>query len=187
VLKSDADTRKSWAKDFEFVYTIVLGHNSVRMEMDVRNDSPDVPLEFTGCLHSYWRCQSSEKCAVQGLKGGKFDAGIGTEFRGDAIEGRAAVPFEDAKETQLLYGDAGDAVTLVEEEKDGAVRRLRLTKTNMPDWVLWNTGAENGSGIKDFKEGEYKTHVCIEPCIASRPIRVAPGSSWIGAHEARLL
>merc|ERR1712193_340771 len=150
--------------------------------LEVCNNN-DSPLEFTGCLHSYWRCSSSEKCAVQGLKGAKFDTGIGSSFRGDAVEERDSVPFVDAKETQLLYGDAGDAVTLIEDGK----RRLRLTKSNVPDWVLWNTGAENGSGIKDLKEGEYKKYVCVEPGFASRPIKVAPGASWIASHEARLL
>lgn len=182
VLKSDQETRKSWAKDFEFVYTISLGKGSVRMEMDVRNDN-DTPLEFTGCLHSYWRCDSSEKCSVQGLQGCKFDKGIGSSFREDATESRPSVQFVDAKETQLLFGGAGDAVTLLEN----GTPRLRLTKSNMPDWVLWNTGAENGSGLKDLKEGEYKKYVCIEPCFASRPVRVAPGSSWIASHEARVL
>jgi glucose-6-phosphate 1-epimerase len=182
VLKSDDETRKCWAKDFEFAYTISLGNNSVRMEMEVRNDNSD-SLEFTGCLHSYWTCSSSEKCAVEGLKGIKFDTGIGSNFRGDAVEDRSCVPFVDAKETQLLYGEAGDAVTLIEDGK----RRLRLTKCNLPDWILWNTGEENGSGIKDLKEGEYKKYVCVEPGFASRPIRVAPGSSWIASHEARLL
>merc|ERR1719335_1482917 len=182
VLKADDETRKSWAKDFEFVYTVSLGSKSVRMEMEVCNNNSS-PLEFTGCLHSYWRCSSSEKCAVEGLKGTKFDTGIGNCFRGDAVEERSSVQFTDAKETQLLYGDAGDAVTLIEDGK----RRLRLTKSNLPDWVLWNTGAENGSGIKDLKEGEYKKYVCVEPGFASRPIQVAPGASWIGSHEARLL
>lgn len=152
------------------------------MEMDVQNNN-DVPLEFTGCLHSYWRCISSERCSVKGLKGSKFDTGIGSSFRGDADETRSAVPFADATETQLLYGDAGDVVTLVEGDRP----RLRLTKSNMPDWVLWNTGAENGSGIKDLEEGEYKNYVCIEPAFASRPVRVAPGASWIASHEARVL
>merc|ERR1712139_622544 len=182
VLKSDDETHKSWDKDFEFVYTVSLGSGSVRMEMEVRNDNSS-PLEFTGCLHSYWRCKSMEQCAVEGLKGTKFDTGIGNCFRGDAVEERDSVPFVDAKETQLLYCDAGDAVTLTEDGK----KRLRLTKSNVPDWVLWNTGAENGSGIKDLKEGEYKKYVCVEPGFASRPVTVAPGDSWIASHEARLL
>jgi D-hexose-6-phosphate mutarotase len=182
VLHSDDETRKSWDKEFEFVYTVSLGKDSVRMEMEVRNRNSS-PLEFTGCLHSYWRCNSLEKCAVEGLHGAKFDKGIGNTFRGDSVEDRSSVPFVDATETQLLYSDAGDAVTLVEDGK----RRLRLTKCNLPDWVLWNTGAENGSGIKDLKEGEYKKYVCVEPGFASRPIKVAPGATWIASHEARLL
>merc|ERR1711998_129930 len=160
LLKSDDETRKSWNKDFEFVYTVSVGNNSVRMEMEVRNDTSS-PLEFTGCLHSYWRCNSMEQCAVEGLKGIKFDTGIGNCFR----------------------ADAGDDVTLTENGS----RRLRLTKSNLPDWVVWNTGAENGSGIKDLKEGEYKRYVCVEPGFASRPVKVGAGATWIASHEARLL
>jgi len=182
LLKSDDETRKSWAKDFEFVYTVSLGSSSVRMEMEVHNETSS-PLEFTGCLHSYWKCSSVEKCAVEGLKGARFDTGIGSSFCGDAVEERSAVQFTDAKQTQLYYGDAGDAVTLIEDGK----RRLRLTKSNLPDWILWNTGAENGSNIKDLKEGEYKKYVCVEPGFASKPSKVAPGATWIASHEARLL
>merc|ERR1712232_1148084 len=89
VLKADVETLKDWAKDFEFIYTISLSADSVRMEMEVIN-SNSTPLEFTGCLHSYWRCGSSENCAVEGLKGGKFDTGIGSCFRGDSVEDRSA-------------------------------------------------------------------------------------------------
>lgn len=71
--------------------------------------------------------------------------------------------------------------------KENGRKRLKLTKSNMPDWILWNTGAENGSGIKDFKKDEYKNYVCIEPGFATRPISVAPGASWIGSHEARVV
>jgi len=182
VFKSDDETRKLWAKDFEFVYTVSLGSNSVRMVMEVQNDSSG-PLEFTGCLHPYWQCNSSEKIVVEGLKGAKYDTSVGNNFRGDAIEERSSVPFVDAKQTQLIYADAGDAVTLIDDGK----KRLRLTKSNMPDWVLWNTGAENGSNIKDLKEGEYKKYVCVEPTFASRPVSVASGATWIASHEARLL
>jgi len=182
LLSSDEDTLARWPRNFQFFYTVSIGSCSVRMEMEVKNND-ESPLEFTGCLHSYWRCNSSEKCAVEGLRGCKFDRGIGDSFRGDAVEEQALVQFVDAKETQLLYADAGDAVTLVEDGRP----RLRITKSNVPDWVLWNTGAENGSGLKDLREGEYKTYVCVEPTFASKPVRVAPGAVWIASHEARVL
>lgn len=181
-LSSDEETRARWPHTFQCLYTVSVGSGSVRMEMEVQNGD-ETPLEFTGCLHSYWRCASSERCSVEGLRGARYDRGIGDSFRGDAVEDRASVPFTDAKETQLLYADAGDAVTLVEDGRP----RLRITKSNVSDWVIWNTGAENGSGLKDLREGEYKTYVCIEPTFASRPVRVAPGASWVASHEARVL
>jgi len=182
LLTADENTLARWPRNFQFFYTVSIGSGSVRMEMEVRNND-ETPLEFTGCLHSYWRCASSERCSVEGLRGCQFDRGIGDSFRGDAVEEQTAVPFTDEKETQLLYADAGDAVTLVEDGRP----RLRITKSNVPDWVLWNTGAENGSGLKDLRDGEYKTYVCIEPTFASKPVRVAPASVWIASHEARVL
>jgi D-hexose-6-phosphate mutarotase len=171
-----------WAADFEFKYTVSLGKNSMQIVLEVTNNG-DEPIEFTGCLHTYYKCDAVDQCAVQGLRGGKIDVGIGDCFRGDKTEERPAVPFMDEKETQLMFGNASDRVILTEAGK----ARLRLTKSNMPDWVLWNTGAENGSGIKDLAEGEYRKYVCVEPAFASKPIHVAPGSVWVASHEAQLL
>lgn len=101
------------------------------------------------------------------------------------MEERAAVTFSDEKETQLLYTNTSDVITMVEE----GGRRLRLTKSNMPDWVLWNTGAENGSNIKDLDmaNNEYQRYVCVEPGFTSKPIHVAPGSTWVASHETEAL
>merc|ERR1712048_680219 len=139
------------------------------MSLEVANTG-EKPIEFTGCLHTYYKCDAADQCAVQGLCGSKLDIGIGDHFRGDKTEERRTVPFMDEKETQLMFGNASDRVILTEAGRN----RLRLTKINMPDWVLWNTGAENGSGIKDLADGEYKQYVCVEPGFASRPVRVAP-------------
>ena len=43
------------------------------------------PLEFTCCLHTYFRVGDAEACAVSGLKGSRRDTGIGSEFRGDTV------------------------------------------------------------------------------------------------------
>jgi len=181
-LVSDAETLASWPCAFEFLFTITLGARSLRMSLEVANNGEE-PMEFTGCLHTYWRCGAVGQCAVEGLKGAEFDTGIGNAFRGDATEKRASVPFVDEKQTQLFYARASDAITIMEAGR----RRLRLTKSNMPDWVLWNTGAENGSNIKDLAAGEYKGYVCVEPTFASSPIRVAPGGVWVASHEAQVL
>jgi glucose-6-phosphate 1-epimerase len=175
--------RRAWPAEFELLYTVSLGSGSLRMTMEVANRG-DKPLEFTGCLHTYWKCQSSQKCTVHGLHGEKLDLRIGDKFRGDTTEDREFLQFTDHEETQLMYGGAkNDAIVIKEDGRE----RLRLTKSNMPDWILWNTGAENGSGIKDLDEGEYKKYICVEPGFASSPVHVAPGATWVGTHEAQLL
>lgn len=181
IMTPNEDTAK-WSADFEFRYSVSLGKNLMRIGLEVTNNG-DEPIEFTGCLHTYFKCDAVDQCAVEGLRGGKIDIGIGDTFRGDKTEERPAVPFTDEKETQLMFGQAGDRVTLTEAGRS----RLRLTKSNMPDWVLWNTGGENGSGIKNLAEGEYRKYVCVEPAFASQPIHVAPGSVWVASHEVQLL
>jgi len=178
----DAETKAKWPMDYEFTFTVALGSSSLRMIMEVTNKGK-APLEFTGCLHTYFGCDRSDTCAVEGLKGGKYDKSIGDCFRGDAVEERDAVPFTDEKETQLMYGNATDTVFVTKAGK----RKLRLTKSNMPDWIVWNTGGENGSGIKDLAELEYRKYICVEPGFASSPIRVAPGAAWVGSHEVKAL
>jgi len=181
VMTPNEDSAK-WSADFEFKYIVSLGKNSLHIGLEVTNNGHE-PIEFTGCLHTYFKCDAVDQCAVHGLRGSKIDVGIGNCFRGDKTEERPAVPFTDEKETQLMFGSASDRVVLTEDGKD----RLRLTKSNMPDWVLWNTGAENGSGIKNLAPGEYRKYVCVEPGFASQPIHVAPGSVWVGSHEVQLL
>lgn len=178
----DAEMLKKWPSDFEFVYTVSLGAKSMSLKMEVTNRGSE-KLEFTGCLHTYFRCEACTDCTVEGLKGELVDVGIGDVFRGAETEKREQVTFDGKSEIQLLYGGTADAIVL----KDGASRRLRLTKMNMPDWVIWNIGDDNAHTLKDLGPGEQRKYVCVEPGFATVPQRVAPGATWCGTHEIRAL
>lgn len=174
-----SDALAQWApQGCEARYTVRLGATSLGMHLEVQAGA--APVEFTGCLHTYWRCEP-EKTTVQGLAGAGADDGIGNTFRGDRTETRAEVPF--VGETEQMYGRASDAVTIVE----GGRPKLRLTKSNWPDWVLWNIGAEKAGSIADLGDGEVAHYVCVEPCAATSPQRVEPGQVWVGMHEAVVL
>mmetsp|Transcript_109416 Transcript_109416/g.274072 ORF Transcript_109416/g.274072 Transcript_109416/m.274072 type:complete len:347 (-) Transcript_109416:213-1253(-) len=174
----DAEMLKKWPSEFEFVYRVSLGAKSISLKMEVTNTGPQ-PLEFTGCLHTYFRCEACTDCTVEGLKGETVDVGIGDFYRGAETEKREQVTFDGKSEIQLLYGGTADAIVL----KDGGHRRLRLTKMNMPDWVLWNIGDDNAHTLKDLTPGEQRKYVCVEPGFATVPQRVAPGATWCGMHE----
>merc|ERR1712107_697564 len=122
--------------------------------------------EFTGCLHTYFRCEACTDCSVEGLKGEKVDVGIGNFFRGTESEKREQVTFDGKSEIQLLYGGTADAIVL----KDGSSRRLRLTKMNMPDWVIWNIGDDNAYTLKDGGRHFVRGFVHAQGCpILQRP------------------
>jgi len=181
-LTPDAEMLKKWPHEFEFIYTVSLGAKSMSLKMEVTNTGSK-PLEFTGCLHTYFKCESCTECTVEGLKGEKVDMGIGDSFRGTETEQREEVTFDGKSEIQLLYGGTADAIVL----KDGSRRRLRLTKMNMPDWVIWNIGDDNAHTLKDLGSGEQRKYVCVEPGFATVPQRVAAGATWCGMHEVRAL
>jgi len=182
VLNCDEETRSQWPKRWEFIYTVSLSTGSLKMQLEIENRSPS-PIEFTGCLHTYWACGASDQCAVEGLQATKFDTGIGNIFRAERTEDRKAVPFADQELTELMYAGGSDAIVLTE----GGKQRLRLTKSNMPDWVLWNVGGKQAGGVKDLGSGEHKKFICVEPAFASTPVRVAPGATWVAWHEAQAL
>eukprot|EP00418_Pyrodinium_bahamense_P005127 CAMPEP_0179020188 /NCGR_PEP_ID=MMETSP0796-20121207/5253_1 /TAXON_ID=73915 /ORGANISM="Pyrodinium bahamense, Strain pbaha01" /LENGTH=580 /DNA_ID=CAMNT_0020715995 /DNA_START=84 /DNA_END=1826 /DNA_ORIENTATION=+ len=181
-LTSDAETLKKWPAEFEFIYTVSLAAKSMILKMEVTNIGKE-GFEFTGCLHTYFRCEACTDCAVEGLKGEKVDIGIGDLFRGTEVEHLDQVTFDGTSEIQRLYGGTADAITL----KDGGRKRFRLLKMNMPDWVLWNIGDANKCTLKDLGDGEQRKYVCVEPGFATVPQRVAAGSTWCGLHEVRAL
>mmetsp|Transcript_7216 Transcript_7216/g.7846 ORF Transcript_7216/g.7846 Transcript_7216/m.7846 type:complete len:287 (+) Transcript_7216:90-950(+) len=179
----DDDMLKKWPGQWEVLYTVSLRARSLSLKMEVVNKGEEA-LEFTGCLHTYFRCKACEECSVQGLKGEKYDSPIGDSFSGAKVEDRASVPICDGKtQMQLLYGSAGDAIVLSEAGQP----RISLTKSGMPDWVIWNIGDDDVHTLKDMGEGEQRHYVCVEPGFATVPVEVAPGRTWCGVHEMRAL
>jgi len=181
-LTPDAEMLKKWPFEFEFIYTVTLGAKTLSIKLEVRN-AGSMAMEFTGCLHTYFRCDSCTDCVLEGLKGEKVDLGIGNVFRGTETEARDLVTFDGKKAVESLYGGAGDAIVL----KDAGRSRLRLTKMNMPDWVVWNIGDDDAHTLKDLGSGEQRKYVCVEPGFATIPQRVAPGATWCGMHEIKAL
>jgi glucose-6-phosphate 1-epimerase len=180
----DDDMLKKWPGKWEVLYTIALQARSLSLKMDVINKADEGALEFTGCLHTYFRCQACDQCSVEGLKGETYDSPIGDTFSGTKVENRESVNICDGKtQMQLLYGNAGDAIVLSEAGKP----RIRLTKSGMPDWVIWNIGDDDVHTLKDMGEGEQRSYVCVEPGFATVPVKVPPGRTWCGVHEMKAL
>ena len=182
-LAPDAAMKARWSADFKFSYTVsIQGSSSLRIVTEVANLSETEPLEFTGCLHTYWACENAGSCVVEGLKGAAVDVGIGATFRGTEAEARDPVPIAGETLTEALYGGCTDACVLREGD-----RRLRLTKSGWPDWVVWNVGGEKAPSMGDLGEEEYKHFVCIEPTAATKVPVVPPGGTWVAYHEAERL
>lgn len=65
----------------------------------------------------------------------------------------------------------------------GANRTVMLTKSGLPDAVVWNPWIAKAKSTGDFGDEEYKEMLCVEPAIAaSGPITVKAGQSWCGSQ-----
>lgn len=65
----------------------------------------------------------------------------------------------------------------------GVNRTVFLTKSGLPDAVVWNPWIAKAKATGDFGDEEYKEMLCVEPAVAaSGPITVKAGQSWCGSQ-----
>ena len=55
-------------------------------------------------------------------------------------------------------------------------RRIRLTKANSLNTVVWNPWHEKASEMKDLGDGEWEQFLCVEACnILDAAVSLKPG------------
>ena len=107
LVADDAMKAKWHGTDFRLVYKVSITGASLRIVLEVTNQSATEKLEcvlyktdnfpiknddfvlthvdfitkrFTGCLHTYWLVNNAADCTVTGLKGANVDVGIGAVY-----------------------------------------------------------------------------------------------------------
>ena len=63
---------------------------------------------------------------------------------------------------------------------------MKLTKSGMEDWVVWNP-YETAAKMGDMHENGYQEFVCIEATQTTNRISVDPGKSWDASHSMEIL
>ena len=64
--------RSVWDHHFTLNYTITLTEKQLKLEVEVINNNPDNPLDFTMALHTYIKVEGVEKAVVTGLEGTNY-------------------------------------------------------------------------------------------------------------------
>jgi glucose-6-phosphate 1-epimerase len=194
----DVPTKWNFAHCFTLKLTIELTLNSLSMTFTVENRGTS-PLPFTGCLHTYLRTANSACCRVEGLSGLSFVDKVDGYVTKPQTEPALDIAKEMAAGTRLnggkyfvdrIYSKAGRAgdstLRLVDESSTAEEARVTsvVQSASWPEWVVFNPWVEGKRGDKgpDFDDDGYKYMVCLEPAVATEPVTVLPGKSWVGSQ-----
>lgn len=167
VLRDTPETRLSaWPHAFELALTISLSPdgNTLSLAVDVRNMQKE-PFTFTFALHSYFTCDS-ESVTLSEYDGLRYFDSVD-----DGKEKAQSGNVSFAKEVDRVYIATPDVLTIPQSP-------LTLTKSNMPEAVVWNPFKEKAVSLSDLPDDGWKNFICIEPARVKVPAQVLPNESW---------
>ncbi len=155
--------------DTEFIVTVA---DQLTMELVTTNRSPDRPLEFESCLHTYFAVGDIAQVSLAGLQGTPYlDHAAGAD--GARRVGEDS-PLRIAKETNQVYVDTTSAV----EIHDEALRRaIRVEKFNSCSTVVWNPWTTQKLP-DDFDPAEHQRMICVESGnVKENKLSLPPGQT----------
>jgi len=166
-LVSDEKTKAIWDKDFELTYSISLSPGKLSTTLTVANTGA-TEFEFTGAIHSYYRTADVSSISVKGpFKGAKYlDKALkppaAVVEKNDALTGGAFV--------ERVYYGVSSGLSL---EDPVAKKSLKIVnKQGYKDTVVWSPFGDEAMGASKF--------IGIESANVETPVKVAPGSKWVG-------
>jgi D-hexose-6-phosphate mutarotase len=136
----------------EFVVTM---SDTLTTELRVTNQSPDQPMEFEECLHTYFHVGDISQVSVLGLKGLDYldkPSGFARRKQEDA-----AVGFDG--EVDRVYLNAPPKLEIRDEALG---RRIRIETLNANSAVVWNPWVDKARAMEDFGDEEFRHMVCVE-------------------------
>lgn len=154
-LKDDNETRKLWNFPFELEYVVTLTKDKLTTALGVSNTGMDA-FDFTVLLHTYLKVDDIANIEIGDLRDVEYE----DKTCEGLIETETSSGIQIGQETDRVYKGAPNVINL--KLKDSK-KRVQITKTNLPDVVIWNPWIEKSKAMADFDDEEYKNMVCIEP------------------------
>ena len=164
------ETKIHWPnRKFAVVSRIALsqGGNQLTCDFTIENtnDSESLP-PVQMCFHTYFAVSEIGKVQIKGLQGLSYQDKVDKTDNNE--EKREWVTIE--QEVDRVYANAPNVVTLDDSEK-----KLKITKQDMADIVVWNPWVEKSASMSDLPNDGYKNFVCIETGQINSPIILGPG------------
>ncbi|KAL7751417.1 hypothetical protein RI367_003277 [Sorochytrium milnesiophthora] len=169
----DKSLRDLWPHDFNLVYTITLGVNTLNTKFTVKNPSSNKSIDFTCLLHTYFRIEDVEKLHITGLSGYPY-----TDKTRSLKTFTQSGDLNVTEETDRIFADvkdgAGDHDIFI---TDGNVR-ITVHKTGFKDVVVWNPWVEKAKAMADFDDEGYKNMICVEVGNVAKNVTLQAGGQW---------
>jgi glucose-6-phosphate 1-epimerase len=168
--KSNEETRKAWANDFELIYRVVIG-KTLSMSLIVKNTGT-ASFNCENALHTYFRVGDIHFATVSGLENTSYLSKVGGSVE-IVNPGDSPVKFE--KETDRVYFNTR-AVCVI---KDPILNRhILVEKEGSLATVVWNPWIDKAKAMPDFTDDAWPTMVCVEAVNAGfNGWTVNPGES----------
>lgn len=178
-LTDSEETRKLWNQKFKFTYKITLKEKSLNLNVTVKNDGED-DFDLTFCFHTYFTTADLSSVGITNLKG--------LSYTDKTVEGwpQATEENEIVKITGFtdrVYAHAPDTLTY---QNANDVPQMKLAKSGLNDWVVWNP-YETAVKMSDMHKDGHLEFVCIEATQTSERIILKPGQHWEACHSMEIL
>lgn len=163
-----------WDKKFKVLYKIVLKEKTLELDVNVANTGEE-EFDLTFCFHTYFTASDVPSFEVTNLKGltytDKTAGGAQVEEKCDVVKIKGF--------TDRVYADAPDEIKI---NNAASGKTLKLTKSGLNDWVVWNPW-ETAAKMADMHDSANLEFVCVEATQASKSIYVASGGQWQAKHS----
>jgi glucose-6-phosphate 1-epimerase len=170
----DSDiTRAIWPQSFVADYAIVLGDDSLRMTLSIRNTGAHA-CSFTAALHTYLSVQDIALVSIGGLQGLRYS----DSANGGVMVDEVALAVPIVGEVDRIYFSAVEPITVSQPDQ----RMLVCRAEGFDDAVIWNPGAAKGASLSDLEPNGYQRMVCVEAAAIGTPIVLQPDATWSGTQ-----
>ena len=164
--ESDDNTKKWWPAEFRLVHRVTFG-SELGMELEVTNTGK-TSLQFEEALHAYFRVGNVEMTHTQAPDAFHYYDKTDVHTKHTQL-GEIMI----TSETDRVYLNTRDPI---EVEDPVLKRRIRVTKENSLNTVVWNPWEQKAALMSDLAKEEWTQMLCIEPSnVLSFAVEVAPG------------
>ena len=150
---------------------IVTVEQSLTLKLVVANQSPDEPITFENCFHTYFEVGDVTAVSITGLKGRAYLDKVASFARKTETSDAIRI----AAEVDRVYLDTTDTVEILDPRLS---RKIRVEKQGSRSTVVWNPWIAKAQQMPDFGNDEYQRMVCVESGnVSSNQITLSPGQT----------